>query len=69
MLESAGIKVDVVPRAEHAEGLANALGDLAAGTRILFPQALGGRVELREALCAQGCLVDVVAASQTVPLS
>lgn len=68
-LASLGVPVAVVPNEQHGVGLAQALSQLGPGTRVLFPQALGGRVELREALAAQGCHVDVVPASQTLPVS
>jgi uroporphyrinogen-III synthase len=70
-LEEHGASVALVPEEERQDGLAAALGDaiggLAPGTRVLFPQAVGGRDELRNALLAHGCIVDVVPASQTVP--
>ncbi|MBC8133813.1 MAG: uroporphyrinogen-III synthase [Deltaproteobacteria bacterium] len=35
---------------------------------MLFPQAVGGRDELSKYLTGQGCIVDVVPASQTIPI-
>ncbi|MDZ4696480.1 MAG: uroporphyrinogen-III synthase [Deltaproteobacteria bacterium] len=67
-LRQAGVRVDMVPRDARGKGLAAALRHLAVGTRILFPQAIGGNADLEQALRAQGCLVDVVAASQTLPI-
>lgn len=73
-LGTAGIAVDVVPSEgadQHGAGLSQSLRFLQPGTRVLFPQAMGGRPELRDALTERGCIVDVVPASQTtavVPL-
>jgi uroporphyrinogen III methyltransferase/synthase len=68
-LEESGLRVARIPEGsgQGGEALAATLGDLHPGTRILFPQAVGGREELRNALHRRGCTVDVVPASQTVP--
>lgn len=73
-LAAAGVPVDFMPGAgdeQNGAGLAQSLPFVASGTRVLFPQAMGGRSELRDALIDRGCVVDVVPASQTtavVPL-
>jgi len=71
-LSSQGVRVDLIPSEgadQNGQGLALALSTLSAGTRVLFPQAIGGRPELRDALVANGCSVHVVAASQTLAVS
>jgi uroporphyrinogen III methyltransferase/synthase len=65
-LAELGFRVARVPAQEDQDGLLAALADLPAGTRLLFPQAAGGRDTLASALRARGCTVDVVPASQTV---
>lgn len=67
-LEQHGVPVALVPDDQRQEGLVAAFGALAPGTRVLFPQALGGRELLAEALSARGVIVDVVGISQTTAL-
>jgi uroporphyrinogen III methyltransferase / synthase len=64
-----GFVVARIPEDQRQEGLIAAFGDLPAGTRLLFPQAVGGRDALTAALRARGCEVDVVPASETVPVT
>jgi uroporphyrinogen III methyltransferase/synthase len=64
-----GFAVARVPDDQRQEGLIAAFGDLPAGTRFLFPQAIGGRDALAAALRARGCEVEVVPASETVPVA
>ena len=68
-LRERGVPVALVPEDQRQEGLVAGLvagfGALAAGTRILFPQAIGGRELLREQLEARGAVVEVVPVSET----
>jgi uroporphyrinogen-III synthase len=72
VLQQAGVNVDLVPpegRDQNGQGLAKALSFLSPGAKILFPQATGGRPELRNSLIQLGCTVEVVAASETLPIT
>jgi uroporphyrinogen III methyltransferase/synthase len=67
-LTSFGLIADVVPPddEQRQEGLVQALAALGRGTRVLFPQTVGGRELLKDRLVGQGCRVDIVPVSRTV---
>jgi uroporphyrinogen III methyltransferase/synthase len=67
-LQERGIAAALVPDDQRQEGLIESFRDRARGTRILFPQAIGGRELLRETLEGLGAQVEMVPVSQTRPL-
>ncbi len=68
-LAAEGLTAAVVPAVghRHQEGLAAAMGGVSAGTRVIFPRALGGRDVLEAQLTARGAAVQTVPVSQTRP--
>lgn len=68
-LAAHGFAAAFVPTDQRAEGLVEHLSQLPEGSRVLFPRAVAGRELLPQALQARGVHVDVVAASETTPIS
>ena len=67
-LEARSVRPDVVPRENHAEGLAeDMLEAMKPGERVLLPRAKTARETLPETLRAAGHVVDVVTAYETRP--
>jgi uroporphyrinogen III methyltransferase / synthase len=66
-LKDAGVRVDMIPQDNKAEGLIQAFSLLAIkGRRILLPRALNARDLLPEALMQMGAIVYVAPCYQTV---
>jgi len=68
-LAAEGLRATVVPDPgrRNQEGLADALDQVQAGTRVVFARALEGRDALARALTARGVQVRTVPVSQTRP--
>ncbi len=66
-LKDAGVRVDLIPQDNKAEGLIQAFSLLAVkGRRVLLPRALNARDLLPDALTRMGAIVDVAPCYQTV---
>jgi uroporphyrinogen III methyltransferase/synthase len=67
LLGAHGIRADVVPERQVAEGLAEALADVPVdGKRVLIPRAETGREVIPESLRERGAEVDVVPVYRTI---
>lgn len=66
-LKDAGVRIDLIPQDNKAEGLIQAFSVLAVkGRRMLLPRALNARDLLPDALMRMGAIVDVAPCYQTV---
>ena len=72
LLAEGGLRVDLVPPRNDAEGLVAEFPDAPTGGpgsgRVLLPRAEAGRMELPDGLASKGWAVDAVVAYRTMPV-